>query len=61
MDGSRRRHAVEGDRPPPLPEIVWEHSHVVVGTDGVPKSFCIYEAPTRRWFREHASGSATTW
>ena len=37
------------------PEIVWEHSHVVVGSDGVPKSFCIYEAPTEEMVREHAS------
>ena len=37
------------------PEIVWEHSHVVVGTDGVPKSFCIYEAPNEEMVREHAS------
>ena len=37
------------------PEIVWEHSHVVVGTDGVPKSFCIYEAPDEEMVREHAN------
>ena len=37
------------------PEIVWEHSHVVVGSDGVPKSFCIYEAPTEEMVREQAS------
>ena len=36
------------------PEIVWEHSHVVVGSDGVPKSFCIYEAPNEEMVREHA-------
>jgi hypothetical protein len=37
------------------PEIVWEHSHVVVGSDGTPKSFCIYEAPTEEMVREHAN------
>ena len=37
------------------PEIVWEHSHVVVGTDGTPKSFCIYDAPSEEMVREHAS------
>ena len=37
------------------PEIIWEHSHVVVGTDGVPKSFCIYEAPSEEMVREHAA------
>ena len=36
------------------PEIVWEHSHVVVGSDGTPKSFCIYEAPDEEMVREHA-------
>jgi hypothetical protein len=36
------------------PEIVWEHSHVVLGVDGTPKSFCIYEAPSEEMVREHA-------
>ena len=36
------------------PEIVWEHSHVVVDGDGTPKSFCIYEAPNEEIVREHA-------
>jgi hypothetical protein len=26
------------------PEIVWEHSHVVLDRNGTPKSFCIYDA-----------------
>ena len=25
-----------------FPEIVWEHSHVVVAEDGTPKSYCVY-------------------
>jgi hypothetical protein len=37
------------------PEIIWEHSHVVVGSDGTPKSFCIYDAPTEEMVREHAN------
>jgi hypothetical protein len=37
-----------------MPEIVWEHSHVVVGEDGTPKSFCIYDAPNIEMVREHA-------
>ena len=37
-----------------FPEIVWEHSHVVVGTDGMPKSFCVYDAPSEEIVREHA-------
>ena len=38
-----------------FPEIIWEHSHVVVGTDGTPKSFCVYDAPSEEIVREHAS------
>lgn len=37
------------------PQIVWEHSHVVVDDDGNPKSFCVYEAPTEAMVREHAN------
>ena len=37
-----------------FPEIVWEHSHVVVGSDGVPKSFCVYDAPSEDVVREHS-------
>jgi hypothetical protein len=37
------------------PDIVWEHSHVVVGADGTPKSFCIYDAPTIDVVRDHAA------
>lgn len=37
-----------------FPEIVWEHSHVVVGEDGTPKSFCVYDAPSEEIVRQHA-------
>lgn len=37
-----------------FPEIVWEHSHVVVEGDGTPKSYCIYSAPSEEMVREHA-------
>ena len=37
------------------PEIVWEHSHVVIGTDGTPKSFCIYDAPSVEMVTAHAN------
>jgi Protein of unknown function (DUF4242) len=37
------------------PEIVWEHSHVVLDGDGTPKSFCVYSAPSAEMVREHAS------
>jgi uncharacterized protein DUF4242 len=36
------------------PEIVWEHSHVVLDGDGRPKSFCIYRAPSEEMVRRHA-------
>lgn len=36
-----------------FPEIVWEHSHVVVDVDGTLKSFCIYEAPDEVTIRRH--------
>jgi hypothetical protein len=38
-----------------FPEIVWEHSHVVVDDDGTPKSFCVYTAPSEEMVREHAN------
>ena len=36
------------------PEIVWEHSHVVLDEDGAPKSFCVYAAPSEAMVRRHA-------
>jgi Protein of unknown function (DUF4242) len=38
-----------------FPEIVWEHSHVVVTPDGTPKSYCVYSAPSEEMVREHSS------
>jgi hypothetical protein len=38
-----------------FPDIVWEHSHVVIDERGTPKSFCIYAAPTEEMVREHAT------
>ena len=38
-----------------FPEIVWEHSHVVLDSEGNPKSFCIYSAPSEEMVREHSS------
>ena len=37
-----------------FPQIIWEHSHVVVGQDGTPKSFCVYDAPSEDVVRAHA-------
>ena len=38
-----------------FPEIVWEHSHVVLDSAGTPKSFCVYTAPNEEMVREHAT------
>ncbi|HEY3106294.1 MAG TPA: nickel-binding protein [Gaiellaceae bacterium] len=37
-----------------MPEIVWEHSHVVIGDGGLVTTFCIYVAPSEDAVREHA-------
>jgi hypothetical protein len=36
------------------PQIIWEHSHVVLDKDGTPKSFCVYDAPNEETVRRHA-------
>ena len=48
--GSRSRTLITNE----FTDIVWEHSHVVVGEDGTPKSFCIYDAPNEEVVREHS-------
>ncbi|HEY7561775.1 MAG TPA: nickel-binding protein [Gaiellaceae bacterium] len=47
----RRSNEVTRDH---FPEIVWEHSHVVVDSEGILKSFCVYTAPSESMVREHA-------
>ena len=42
--GRRSREIVENE----LPEITWEHSHVVVDDDGKVRTYCVYAAPSRR-------------
>ncbi len=37
-----------------FPEIVWEHSHVVLDSEGTPKSFCVYAAPTEEMVLAHS-------
>jgi len=37
-----------------FPQIVWEHSHVVMDERGLLKTFCIYQAPDTDMIREHA-------
>jgi Protein of unknown function (DUF4242) len=47
----RRSKQIAGEQ---FPKIVWEHSHVVMDSDGALKSFCIYEAPDEEMIRRHA-------
>ena len=49
--GRRSREIVEDE----LPEITWEHSHVVVDDDGKVRTFCVYDAPSEALVREHSS------
>ena len=37
-----------------FPDIVWEHSHVVMDDEGTVHTFCVYAAPTIERVREHA-------
>jgi Protein of unknown function (DUF4242) len=48
--GRRSRKTIEEK----YPEIVWEHSHVVVGDDGKVMTFCVYGAPDEEMIRNHA-------
>jgi hypothetical protein len=48
--GRRSREIVENE----LPEITWEHSHVVVEPDGNVMTYCVYEAPSEDVVREHS-------
>ena len=62
-----RRYTVEMDEVPVVatrskavghhrfPEIVWEHSHVVIDSEGTPKSYCVYAAPSEDMVREHSA------
>jgi Nickel responsive protein SCO4226-like len=38
-----------------FPQIVWEHSHVVVDDQGLVRTFCVYEAPDKDTVRQHAA------
>jgi len=49
--GRRSREIVEDE----LPEITWEHSHVIVDDSGKVRTFCIYAAPSEEIVREHSS------
>jgi hypothetical protein len=48
--GQRSADIIRAD----FPEIKWEHSHVVVDTEGTVKSFCVYFGPDEDTVRKHA-------
>lgn len=47
--GRRSRELIEEG----YPEVIWEHSHVIVDDTGVVRTFCVYDAPTEEIVREH--------
>ena len=49
--GRRSRRTIEES----YPEIIWEHSHVVVDGDGTVFTYCVYDAPDEEMLRAHAS------
>jgi hypothetical protein len=48
--GRRSRETIEEG----YPQIIWEHSHVVVDEDGTVWTYCVYEAPTEEMVRDHS-------
>ncbi|MDX6422717.1 MAG: hypothetical protein QOI67_188 [Gaiellaceae bacterium] len=48
--GRRSREIIEDE----LPEITWEHSHVVVEPDGNVLTYCVYDAPDEEAVMEHS-------
>lgn len=48
--GRRSRVTIEEG----FPQITWEHSHVLVGDDGVVRTYCVYEAPDEQAIRDHS-------
>jgi hypothetical protein len=49
---ARRSKQIAGEQ---FPEIVWEHSHVVIDAMGNLKSFCVYGAPDPETIRRHGA------
>ena len=49
--GRRSRQLVEGK----YTDITWEHSHVVVGDDGMVDTYCVYDAPNEEIVRQHSA------
>jgi hypothetical protein len=49
--GRRSRVLVEEQ----FPQIIWEHSHVTVDDEGVVRTYCVYDAPTKEMVEEHSA------
>jgi Protein of unknown function (DUF4242) len=49
--GRRSRELVENE----FPEVIWEHSHVVVDKSGQVRTFCVYDAPNVDVVRDHST------
>jgi hypothetical protein len=48
--GRRSRVTIEEE----FPQIVWEHSHVIVDDDGTVRTYCVYEAPDEQAIMDHS-------
>jgi hypothetical protein len=48
--GRRSKEVIVGQ----FPQVVWEHSHVVVDDEGLAWTYCVYEAPDEETVRQHA-------
>ena len=48
--GRRSREVIDEK----YPQIVWEHSHVLVGEDGKVMTYCVYDAPSEEIVRRHS-------
>jgi hypothetical protein len=48
----RRSNEVIGEA---YPQIIWEHSHVIVDEDGTVWTYCVYDAPDEETVRNHSA------
>jgi Protein of unknown function (DUF4242) len=48
--GRRSRQVIEQQ----LPDVTWEHSHVLVDENGTVQTYCVYAAPDEDAIREHS-------
>jgi Protein of unknown function (DUF4242) len=48
----RRSKEIAADH---FPDIVWEHSHVIVDESGRVRTYCVYQAPDEDTVRRHAA------